>query len=229
MTATAEVVKHIEKQARTWPDQASAVVIADQQTYDGAVDMLRGIKVLRDEGELHHRPIIQAAHETHKRALEALKRIDDPLSRAERIIKAKVAVWTIEQARLLQEANRKAEEEARRLNEESLELSLADLERDGASAAEIQTVIDEAERAPVIVPAVAPVYENAKGVSVPKRPEAEVTDKTALVKHVAAHLELLNLVEVNQTALNQMARAQRELLSLPGVRYKEVPIVSVRR
>lgn len=60
--------------------------------------------------------------------------------------------------------------------------------------------------------------------------KAECTDKALLLKHVAAHPELTNLFELNQTGLNQLAKAQCELLNLPGVRvYEDLGVTAKRR
>jgi len=50
---------------------------------------------------------------------------------------------------------------------------------------------------------------------------AEVTDKSALIAHVAGHPEWLNLLEPNMTALNGLARSQKSALALPGVKAVE--------
>ena len=46
---------------------------------------------------------------------------------------------------------------------------------------------------------------------------AELTDKLALVQHVAANPHLVHLLEVYMPAANAMARAQREAMSIPGL------------
>jgi len=47
---------------------------------------------------------------------------------------------------------------------------------------------------------------------------AEVLDPMLLVKHVAKHPELVNLLEPKMAALNSLARAQQDGLDIPGVR-----------
>jgi hypothetical protein len=56
------------------------------------------------------------------------------------------------------------------------------------------------------------------GVSFRENWRAEVVDKLALVKAIAARPELVNLVDPNLNALNHLARAHKNALELPGVR-----------
>jgi len=70
--------------------------------------------------------------------------------------------------------------------------------------------------APVIH--VAPQVAQVEGVSSMTRWSAEVTDLMELVKYVAAHPEWLSLLEPAMPNLNRLAVAQRQALSIPGVR-----------
>ncbi len=63
---------------------------------------------------------------------------------------------------------------------------------------------------------------------------AEVTSKVALVAHVAqmiasGDLSLLGLLDVNQPAINAMAKLQKENMSLPGVRPVCSDKVAIRK
>lgn len=49
-----------------------------------------------------------------------------------------------------------------------------------------------------------------------------------LLKAVAENPQLGNLVTANQTALNALARAQKELFKLPGVQVVKTPVVNVK-
>ena len=56
------------------------------------------------------------------------------------------------------------------------------------------------------------------GVSFRETWRAEVIDKVAFVRAIAARDELVNLVDPNMTALGHLARAHKSALDLPGVR-----------
>ncbi len=57
-----------------------------------------------------------------------------------------------------------------------------------------------------------------EGVSFRENWRAEVIDKEAFVRAVAAKPELINLIDPNPTALGHLARAHKRELDIPGVR-----------
>lgn len=80
-----------------------------------------------------------------------------------------------------------------------------------AIATATATAIESAAAAVEIAPKAA-----VKGVTRRSKWVASVHDKAALLAHIAQNPSLLALVEINQSALNKLADAQREGFSLPG-------------
>jgi hypothetical protein len=226
--SSAPPLARIEREALTWPQRAAAVQIIDQASYDNAVELLKAAKNLRKEAEEHHRPVIAAALASHKAALAALNRVDDPLEQAERHLKIKIARYTTEQEAKRREAERKAQEEAERKAAEELERELEAIEAAGAEPAEVAAVIAEAERVPVFVPPPPPTYQAAKGVSTRVTWSATVTSQMDLIRWVGQHPEHAGLLTVNQAALNALARSMQSNLNIPGVKATPTSAVSVR-
>ena len=122
-----------------------------------------------------------------------------------------------EQRRREAEARAKAEAEARRAGRGAAERELAQAEAEGADAAEITAMMNEPL---VVAPArVEPAFQPAKGVSVAANWKGEVTSLEALVKGIAGGKANINLVEPNEPAINQLARATRGTLQVPGIRF----------
>jgi hypothetical protein len=218
----------LAQKALTWPERAAGLVITSQEGYELAGSYLRGIKELRAEVEAHHRPIIASAFETHKRAVAALRSIDDPLSKAEAIIKPKVAAYDAEQRRIADEARRKAEAEQERLQAEWLESRIERAEAAGATAAEVAAIIEQ----PMIVPQARPAVSNhqpVQGVSVRERYVARVTNIRELCRAIADGRASTELVLPNMPALNKMASAMRTTFTVPGCQVVRDDSVSVRR
>lgn len=222
------MTQEIETRTQTMLERARAIEIRDQETAERAAELARAIKELRTEAEAHHRPVIQAALEAHRRALEAFRRIDEPLKAAEAEIKRRLAAWTAEQERLRIEAERRAREEAERLAAELLEAQIEQMEASGAAPEEIHAVIAGAEAMPVIAPP-APAPPRPQGVATRTTYRAEVVSLIDLVRWVATHPEHLNLVSPNQPALNALARAQGAAMQLPGVRVVVENSIAIRR
>jgi hypothetical protein len=151
---------------------------------------------------------------------------DEPAARAEQQVKAEIARWDIEQRRIEAERQRKAQEEAERVaKEEQLKAAIA-AEQAGASKEEVEDIFD----APVAVVA-APVqssYQKASGLSVRSNWQARVVDLKALCKAVGAGKVPIEYVQVNMTALNSRARADKSTMSIPGVVAFESSIVAGR-
>jgi uncharacterized protein with von Willebrand factor type A (vWA) domain len=227
MTAFEVTTSELAEQAMTWTQRARSLKISDQATYEIACEELRGIKGLRAKVEEVFGPIVKKAYEAHKEAVLQRKKADDPLNEAELILKRAIADWQLEQERIRREEQRRLEEEARHRQEEELEREIEQAEAEGASAAEVEAMIDRAPApAPVMVaPRVAPM----SGVATRELWAADVTDLMAFIKHVAAHPEHTALLMPNMTAINQMARALKSAMKIPGVRVYSQATVAVRR
>lgn len=126
----------LQREALTLVEQASALVIHDQESYDGAVEFTRIVKELQARAEAHHRPMIEAAHKAHKAGLAALASIQDPLVKAEFAVKRKVGAFLAEQQRVRRtaQAQEEADRQAAQLEQIRLE-SLARADAETAAAA----------------------------------------------------------------------------------------------
>ena len=221
--------RQLETKALTLSEQASAIIIKDQPSYDLAVDFLKGVKALRNEAEAHHRPVIDAAHKAHKAAVEALKRIDAPLEQAERVVKGTMSAWTIEQERIRREEEERLRVEQEKAREAELEAQLERAEAEGATEAETLAMIEQAAMAPAPPPpTVGATYKPAAGVAVRKTYGAEVVNLRALIVWVAQNPAYDYLLKVDQVALNRLATNAKASLVIPGVKVIEKSSVAVR-
>jgi len=230
-TRTAEPAgaPELTQKATTWPERARSLKITDQASYELACADLVGIKALRAEVEQTFGPIVHKAYEAHKEAVLQRKKADGPLDEAESILKRAIGSWTTEQERIRREEQRRLEEEARRKEEEELEREIEQMESEGASAAEVEAVIDRAPVLPMAAITAPPAMKPVAGVATRELWAAEVTDLAAFIKHVAAHPEHTALLLPNMTAINQMARALKTAMKIPGVRAYSSANVTVRR
>ena len=200
---------------------AEVLRVTDQPTFRQAGTLLLAVKDYRAKvGEILD-PIIKSAHDTHKKAVEQKKRLEEPAIRAEQALKGALATYEQEQARLRREAEIKAEAERMRL--------VAEIRQKNAFLTEGAGVA--ASFAPEPVVAVRPPMPEApktEGVSFRTQYRAEVVDLKALVQAVAAGNAPLTMLQPDQAALNQMARAMKQGMNLPGVRVIEERIVAAR-
>lgn len=140
----------VQERALAIPEKAAAIVVADQEGLDVAGSFLVSIKTLRKEINDTFDPVIQKAHQTHKEALAQKKKVEAPLAKGEKIIKASMASYVEEQARIRREAEerqRKEREEIERKKREEEERILAEAlkaEEEGKEE-EAQDILEEAD------------------------------------------------------------------------------------
>ncbi|WP_284459711.1 hypothetical protein [Cupriavidus campinensis] len=138
------------------------------------------------------------------------------------------------------ETARRAQEEADRIAKEAADAAAAG---DAAKAAELQqqasdtaaagaaqaeTIAMEAEMVTAAPMPVATAAPKVAGLSTRQNWKARLTDKMALIAFIAQHPEHQHLLDVNQSALNQLAKAQKDAMRLPGVEAYPDAVMSAR-
>lgn len=245
----------IHAKVATRPAEARAIEVLDQVTLDAVGERLAINKALQKEAAEIFDPVIAKSHEAHKSALAAKKRVTDPLTSEEAILKLAAQKYIVEQRRIAEELER--EERIRREAEERRLLAIAEEERrakeaeinaalEAEHAAEVERALEalpldtaadvveaicntpapEPIRIPLDIPEFAPAVRQApavvmpKGLGVSERYKAVVTSITLLCKAVAEGKAPATYVEANMTALNARARADRQAMSVPGVKVE---------
>jgi len=219
--------RDLETRALTLAEQARALAVTDQPSYELAAERLLAVADLRREIVSHHEPIKRAAHSAWQQVIAAEKKLLDPVTDAERIYKSGIAAYEAEQRRLETEARAKAEAEARRLAEEQREREIEQAEAEGADLEEVTAMI--AAPLPLIQPEVQPAFQSAKGVTTAMNWKGEVTSLPELVKANATGKANISLVMPNETAVGQLARATRGSLQVPGIRFFTESVVRAGR
>ena len=229
MSALAVANEQLERRVSANVEQARQLKVISPETRGVAAEFAKGITALRKEAEDHHRPMIDAAYKAHKEAVAALKRIDDPLAEAERIVKGQIGAYDTEQDRKRRDAERRAQEEARQRQEAEALAAAEAAKAAGATEAEAEAILVEEMAAPLVVAAPpVPTPAEKQGVGTRFNYKAQVRDMTMLLRFVADNPTFMNLVTPNESALNALARAQKEAFDIPGCRLVREPVVSVR-
>jgi hypothetical protein len=198
-----------------------SLAVVDQASYGAANDLIERCDAALKRIAETHDPVIKAAHATHKAALDAKKRLAEPIEALKRAASKKMTVWyQAEKARIAEE--RRVEEERARKEAEEKRLReaevLAQAGMSEAASVALDAPLDVAEFMPAMEGLVA-----ASGVSYRANWKAEVVDLMALVKAVAAGQQPATVLLPNMTALNQMAKAYHNTQAIPGVRqYNDV-------
>lgn len=245
--------EQLERQVGTIQNQAAAIAIRSQETYDRTVQLLAVVKSIQDGEEIKEmRTAVDKAHEAHGAALKVWHRFWDPLEKIEKLLKSKIldfdrkkkaeeeakqrALEAAEQKKrdeaarkIREEAEKKAREEAARvqrdrtLTKAEKQATIEDIKASAQVVAEEQ--IATVQAAPM--PTIAPMYDRSAAVSARQNWTAEVTDFTKLVLWVAqSPADRIGYLQPNDQALRSAAKAMKSMAKIPGVRIYDAGSVA---
>ncbi len=210
-------------------------VVDSPETYQLAADELKAIKARADKLEEQRTSITKPINAALKAVNDLFRGPADLLARAEQALKRKMLAYSEEQERIAAEERRKAEaaaaEERRRLAEQA-EAERKRAEEAAAKAAETNDPLAAARAAEhaataatlattaqvLTAPVIASVAPKVKGVSTSETWDFEVVDMPSIIKHIAAHPELSNLLTLDTTAVRQYVRSLKANTNIPGLR-----------
>jgi hypothetical protein len=252
MSALPEELAVVERQAVEIAAKIPLIAITDQTSFELATEDRREIKRRLARIAALMDGMCEDTHRAWKTAVAKREWLRAPFVDADKAYARAQGAYEAEQTRIRQEAERAAQRERERLEAEERQRVAAEearLRREAedrrlalAVEAEQRGDTDTATRlvnAPadvVVVPArpvfvpVAPTAPKpaAPGVSFRDNYSAEVTDLIALVQSVATGAQPITLLLPNMPALNQMARALKDAMSIPGVKAKNERIAAQR-
>mgnify|MGYP001601365998 CR=1 FL=1 len=244
-------LQQVEHQGLAIVEQARALAVVDSESFQRAGLLRQGIKAYLKKVEEVCDPVIEAGLRAHRAALKQKTILEAPALEADKLAmsrmveydqaqkaRARAAELAVqrERERLEFEARAKAEIERKRLEAAAEERMVAEaLEAETHGDTEAAARILAAPPAPVVVvpePIFVPSPQiempKAEGISTREVWRAEVVDLPALIAAVAAGQQSLALLLPNQVALNQMARAQKGMLAIPGVKAVCEHVMPVR-
>lgn len=218
----------VETEALELRSTLSALAVTDQETYNKAVDARVKAKAwLRNAGE-YFDGLVKPAYAAYKNLLDAKKAVIEPVENTVTAINRELLTWDQAQERIRREAQVKLEQEARARAEAERIQEAELLQAAGASEEAVEAVLE----APVIVTemvAAPKTYEVSKSVVYRDNYSGEVTDLKALVKYIAKNPSFINLIQVNQTAVNQLAKSMKDTLDIPGIKVVNNKVVASGR
>ena len=218
MTTVIEATE-VEQKALTVPDQAKALTVSTNEQYEQGEGLLATCKQLETEIHAAFDGIVDKAHQAHKEAVAQRKKYLDPIEEGRRILKGKMIAYQDTQERIRREEQARLEQEARKRAEDEQIAIAAQLEKEGDKETAEAVLSEPVQVAPVVAQRTAPAASRlSAGRSVWS---AEVTNIMALVKAVAEGKQPITLIQANETALNGMARSLKGSMAIPGVKAVE--------
>jgi len=218
-----ETVQSAVKSTAMVLTQAESLQITTADEFQEAAVALREVASRRRDIDDERKRLVRPIDEARARIQELFRPALENLARAEQLLKGSISRWNAEQDRLRRIAEAAAAEAARKESDR-----LAALAQRAAAAGKFEKAAaleGAADSVPIAEVAEPP---KARGISTRESWKANIVDKGALVQAVADGKVPLDVLDVNMTVLNQMARALKGNLHYPGVEAVREDIVSAR-
>lgn len=207
--------QEVYTKALTVPEQAKAVRIVDDASYESAAGVLLRVKDLRAEIAGVFGPIIKRAHEAHKEALAQQKKVEQPLVDAEAILKPQMVRYLDQKEKERRAEATRLEAEARKLEEDARLEAAAAAEATGDHAAAEAIFEQPLPPPPVVVQKTVP---KVSGISSKEVIDFVVEDEMM----VPDQYKVIDMV-----ALRRVVTALGEKANIPGVRvFKRTSIAA---
>lgn len=209
------------KQSKKYLDYAKDYEIISPERALAAGDDLKEIKSLARQLEAKRTAITRPINKALKEINSLFKPAKFWLSQAEILTKGKLLAYQAEQDQIAAEAQRQADEAARKERvklEKAADLAAQAGMDDRADELQEEAAVQEAH----VIQSAAPKIE---GVHTRVTWKAEVVDKMEFIKFIGENSHLHGLLLINQSALNAQARSLKDSLDLPGI--KVVPEKSI--
>lgn len=217
----------------------AAIVIRSNEEYTAVAERLKVITSFRRKVQDFFAPHKKRANDAHKALCEDERKALAPADADERRLKTALVTWTTEQDRKrkaeelrLREEQRR-QEETRRLEEAAALETAAKATGDLAMQEQAEALI-EAPIPVMPVEALTPAAPKVDGISYRDVYRGDVVDLDALilaaVNDKTGQLRGYLKIEPNQSAIDAMARALKDKLSIPGVRLvvDKIPVTRTR-
>lgn len=198
-----------------------------------SANILKTIKQKKKKIDEVRKSLTRPFDAAKKTIMEFFRPAENKLAEAENEMQKTILEYRAEERRKAEEEARKAAEEARKKQEE--DLARIQKEQEEAEMMGDSETVENLEMQKTVVATTAEVAtvvttEEPKlsGVAEVKRWKAVVTDKMALIKHIAATGQFENLIEFSNKELNALATATKGTIQIPGIEFKAERSLAVR-
>jgi len=202
-------LKDLEDRVSSFPDRATFISVHSQATLDRANEFLKTIKAFQKQLDDFFDENIKRLHKAHKEAKAQKSQFEEPLNRAEGIVKEEIKKYLVEQDEIRKEAEEKARQEKENKFEEARELEKAG---DKEGAEEIR------ERETALATPLPPVIK-ADGTHLRKHWTWQVTD----IDKVPKEYFVLDALKINS-----IVRTMKGKTNIPGIRAFQESTVATR-
>lgn len=189
--------------------------ITDAATFEIAADELKAIKAKATALDEQRKAITSPLDAAKKAVMDLFRAPLETLAEAERLLKSSMLGYQQAEAAKAREAQLAAERAAEETRKR-IEAEAAALAAEGRTGEAV--VKQQVAQMVVAAPIAAPAPPAVKGISTATTIDFEVVDLLALVQHVAANPEKLNLIAIDSVKLRAYVKGLGLQCNLPGVK-----------
>ena len=192
------------------------------------MDLFRPPIEFLDRAEAMLKTKIGAYQNEQKRiAAEAQRKLDEEATKERNRLAAEAAVIAAK-AREAEEKLRAEAEAAKAAGNAEMAAKLKAEADAKAEASEVESAALEMQVAMTVAPIIAASSQKVAGISGRDKWEADVIDKAALLTFIANNFKYLDLVDINQSALNRLAGVMKAEMDIPGTKVRCETVISAR-
>lgn len=189
-----------------------------------SANILKTIKQKKKKIDEVRKSLTRPLDAAKKRIMDFFRPAENKLQEAENTIEKTILDFRAEERKRVEEEQKKAAEEAKKKQEE--ELARIQKEQEEAEMVGDCETVEKLEMQKTVVSTtkevssvIIPEEPKMSGVAEVKRWKAIVTDKMALIKHIAEMGQFENLIEFSSKELNSLAIATKGTIQIPGIEF----------
>lgn len=211
----------ISVQANDLTKQVNALTIKNQESYEGAAELLRTVKALSKKLEDTRKSITSPLDVAKKAVMDLFRAPSDVLETAEKKIKASMISYANEQERIRQEQEAKLRRDADEKARKERERLGARAEKAEASGKEdkAEELREQAAQVQAVAPVLASTVDKPQGISMKKNWKARIIDEKLIPRQFLC---------VDEKKLDQIAKATKGSMEVAGVEFYSEDVLASR-
>lgn len=213
--------------------EAKDFKILSPEDLEVSANILKTIKQKKKKIDEVRKSLTRPFDTAKKTIMEFFRPAENKLAEAENEMQKTILEYRAEERRKAEEEQRKIAEEAKKRQEEELariqkEQEEAEMLGDSETVENLEIQKTVAATTVEVATVVTPEESKMSGVAEVKRWKAVVTDKMALIRHIAATGQFENLIEFSNKELNALAVATKGTIQIPGIEFRAERSLAVR-
>ena len=204
--------------------EAKNFKIVSPSDLEVSANILKTIKQRKKKIDEVRKSLTRPLDTAKKTIMDFFRPAENKLQEAENTIEKTILDFRAEERKRVEEEQKKAAEEAKKKQEE--ELARIQKEQEEAEMVGDCETVEKLEMQKTVVSTtkevssvIIPEEPKMSGVAEVKRWKAIVTDKMALIKHIAETGQFENLIEFSSKELNSLAIATKGTIQIPGIEF----------